>query len=78
MYLIIRDLAEAQYVCDYILHGGDKQEFLQKFSNATSQGMRGWLWMGMVHASSVLRHAAGTACLLLPALTLRHVYRFRP
>ena len=41
VYLIIRDLAEAQYVCDYILHGGDKQEFLQKFSNATSQGRPG-------------------------------------
>ena len=37
-YLIIRDLAEAQYVCDYILKGGDKPEFMDKFKNATSKG----------------------------------------
>ena len=29
-YLILRDLEEAEYVADYILHGGDKQEFLAK------------------------------------------------
>ena len=39
VYLIIRDLAEAQYVCDYILHGGSREEFLRKFSKAISQGM---------------------------------------
>ncbi|KAK9829477.1 hypothetical protein WJX72_006100 [[Myrmecia] bisecta] len=37
-YLIVRDLAEAQYVCDYILKGGDRAEFLEKFKNAISQG----------------------------------------
>ena len=29
-YLILRDLEEAEYVADYILRGGDKQEFLAK------------------------------------------------
>ncbi|GAB4817266.1 hypothetical protein N2152v2_004312 [Parachlorella kessleri] len=37
-YIVVKDLAEAQYVCDYILHGGDKQAFLKKFANAVSQG----------------------------------------
>lgn len=37
-YLIVRDEAEAQYVCDYIRHGGDRQEFLEKFANAVSPG----------------------------------------
>lgn len=36
-YLIVRDLEEAQYVVDYILNGGDKQEFLAKFSKAISK-----------------------------------------
>jgi hypothetical protein len=36
--LIVKDLKEAQYVCDYILHGGDRHEFLAKFQNAMSEG----------------------------------------
>ena len=37
-YLIVLNLKEAQYVCDYILNGGDRAEFLEKFSRAYSEG----------------------------------------
>src|SRR6266542_3925309 len=37
-YLVDYDLAETDYVCDYILNGGNKQEFLEKFKGATSTG----------------------------------------
>lgn len=37
-YLVVLNLKEAQYVCDYIVHGGDKEEFLDKFKNAHSEG----------------------------------------
>lgn len=37
-YLIVLNLAEAQYVCDYILNGDDRQEFMAKFSRACSAG----------------------------------------
>jgi 4-hydroxy-3-methylbut-2-enyl diphosphate reductase len=37
-YVVVKDLKEAQYVCDYILHGGDRAEFLNKFKNAMSDG----------------------------------------
>lgn len=37
-YLIVKDLKQAQYVCDYIMHGGDKAEFMAKFENAMSAG----------------------------------------
>ncbi|MDH6061583.1 4-hydroxy-3-methylbut-2-enyl diphosphate reductase [Chrysosporum bergii ANA360D] len=37
-YLIVLNLQEAQYVADYILNGGDRQEFLQKFARACSAG----------------------------------------
>ncbi len=37
-YLVVRDEEEAEYVCDYIRQGGDKEEFLQKFENAISPG----------------------------------------
>lgn len=37
-YLVVFNLAETDYVCDYILNGGDKQAFLEKFKGAYSQG----------------------------------------
>jgi 4-hydroxy-3-methylbut-2-enyl diphosphate reductase len=37
-YLVVLNMAEAEYVANYILHGGDRQEFLAKFSKATSAG----------------------------------------
>lgn len=37
-YLVVLNLAEAEYVCSYILHGGDRQEFLAKFRSACSAG----------------------------------------
>ncbi|MEO0867008.1 MAG: 4-hydroxy-3-methylbut-2-enyl diphosphate reductase, partial [Cyanobacteria bacterium J06642_11] len=37
-YLVVLNLDEAQYVADYILHGGDRTEFLTKFANAYSEG----------------------------------------
>lgn len=37
-YVIVKDMKEAQYVCDYILAGGDRTEFLTKFENAVSAG----------------------------------------
>src|SRR5205814_8350845 len=37
-YLVVYHLAETDYVCDYILNGGNKQEFLEKFAGAYSTG----------------------------------------
>jgi len=37
-YLVVYDLAETDYVCNYILNGGNKQEFLEQFKGAYSQG----------------------------------------
>jgi 4-hydroxy-3-methylbut-2-enyl diphosphate reductase len=37
-YLVVFTLAETDYVCDYIVHGGNKQEFLEKFKGAYSHG----------------------------------------
>jgi 4-hydroxy-3-methylbut-2-enyl diphosphate reductase len=37
-YLVVFTLAETDYVCDYIEHGGDKAAFLKKFEGAYSQG----------------------------------------
>lgn len=35
-YLVVRDEAEAEYVCHYIRHGGSRDEFMQKFRYAMS------------------------------------------
>jgi 4-hydroxy-3-methylbut-2-enyl diphosphate reductase len=37
-YLVVYTLAETDYVCDYIRHGGNKAEFLDKFKGAYSAG----------------------------------------
>lgn len=37
-YLIVLTLADTDYVCSYIRHGGNKQEFLERFKNAHSPG----------------------------------------
>ncbi len=37
-YLVVLTLADTDYVCDYIRHGGNKQAFLEKFSGAHSKG----------------------------------------
>ena len=37
-YLVVFDLAETDYVCDYILKGGDRNEFLERFKGAHSPG----------------------------------------
>ena len=37
-YLVVYNLAETDYVCNYIEHGGDRQEFLKKFEGAYSAG----------------------------------------
>lgn len=37
-YLIVLTLADTDYVCDYIRHGGDREAFLQRFAGAYSDG----------------------------------------
>ena len=37
-YLVVFTLAETDYVCRFILEGGDKTEFLEKFKGAYSEG----------------------------------------
>ena len=37
-YLVVLNMQEAEYVANYILNGGDKNEFMEKFSRACSSG----------------------------------------
>lgn len=37
-YLVVLNMQEAEYVCNYILNGGNRDEFLAKFSKACSAG----------------------------------------
>jgi 4-hydroxy-3-methylbut-2-en-1-yl diphosphate reductase len=37
-YLVVFNLAETDYVCNYIVQGGQKEEFLEKFKGAYSSG----------------------------------------
>lgn len=37
-YICVKDIQEAEKVVDYILNGGDKEEFMKYFENAVSEG----------------------------------------
>jgi 4-hydroxy-3-methylbut-2-enyl diphosphate reductase len=37
-YLVVRNKDEARYVCDFIVNGGDRGEFLHRFEHAVSEG----------------------------------------
>jgi 4-hydroxy-3-methylbut-2-enyl diphosphate reductase len=57
-YLVVFDLNETDYVCDYILRGGDKEEFLTKFKGAHSPGFdpdRHLLAVGVANQTTMLR-----------------------
>ncbi|GAB4544150.1 MAG: 4-hydroxy-3-methylbut-2-enyl diphosphate reductase [Pleurocapsa sp.] len=57
-YLVVLNLAQAQYVVNYILNGGDKQEFLAKFKNACSEGFdpdRDLIRLGIANQTTMLK-----------------------
>ena len=57
-YLVVYNLAETDYVCNYILHGGDKQEYLERFKGAFSTGFDPELHLqavGVANQTTMLR-----------------------
>ena len=57
-YLVVLNLAEAEYVADYILNGGDRDEFLAKFANAYSTGFdpdRDLINIGVANQTTMLK-----------------------
>jgi 4-hydroxy-3-methylbut-2-enyl diphosphate reductase len=57
-YLVVFNLAETDYVCSYILHGGNKQTFLEKFKGAYSEGFDPELHLqavGVANQTTMLR-----------------------
>lgn len=57
-YLVVLNLEQAQYVCNYILNGGDRDEFMAKFSKACSEGFdpdRDLLRVGIANQTTMLK-----------------------
>jgi 4-hydroxy-3-methylbut-2-enyl diphosphate reductase len=57
-YLVVYNLDETDYVCNYILNGGGKQEFLEKFKGAYSTGFDPELHLdtvGVANQTTMLR-----------------------
>ena len=57
-YLVVFDLKETDYVCNYILNGGNKTEFLEKFKGAYSGGFDPELHLkavGVANQTTMLR-----------------------
>jgi 4-hydroxy-3-methylbut-2-en-1-yl diphosphate reductase len=56
-YLVVLDRAEADFVCDYIRHGGDRDAFLARFAHAVSPGFdpdRDLLRVGLANQTTML------------------------
>lgn len=47
-YLVVFTLADTDYVCNYILNGGNKAEFLKRFEGAHSEGFDPDLHLGAI------------------------------
>jgi 4-hydroxy-3-methylbut-2-en-1-yl diphosphate reductase len=57
-YLVVFTLAETDYVCDYIVNGGNKEAFLEKFKGACSPGFNPDLHLqaiGVANQTTMLR-----------------------
>jgi 4-hydroxy-3-methylbut-2-enyl diphosphate reductase len=57
-YLVVLTLEEADVVCDYIVHGGDKAAFLERFKGAHSDGFdpdRHLQRIGVANQTTMLR-----------------------
>lgn len=57
-YLVVLNLPETDYVCEYIRQGGEKEEFLQKFAGAHSPGFdpeRDLASIGVANQTTMLR-----------------------
>lgn len=73
-YLIVRDLEEARYVCDFILNGGDRAEFLEKFKKAVSAGFdpdTDLVRVGLANQTTMLRDETTAIGKLLEATQMR-------
>jgi len=68
-YLVVLNLAEAEYVADYILNGGDRNEFMAKFSRACSDGLDPDLeQIGIANQTTMLRAKPSRLASCLSAL----------
>src|SRR6266446_4532998 len=57
-YLVVLNLPETDYVCNYIRHGGSKEEFLAKFAGSHSPGFdpdRDLASVGVANQTTMLR-----------------------
>ncbi|MGJ3251715.1 MAG: 4-hydroxy-3-methylbut-2-enyl diphosphate reductase [Elainellaceae cyanobacterium] len=57
-YLVVLNMQEAEYVCDYILNGGDRDEFMAKFGHACSDGFdpdKDLVHLGIANQTTMLK-----------------------
>ena len=75
-YLVVYNLAETDYVCNYILKGGSRQEFWEKFKGAYSHGFDPDVHLqavGVANQTTMLRgETEEVQCRLRAAMIRKH------
>ena len=75
-YLVVRNRDETAWVCDYVVNGGDRSEFLVRFGRATSRGFdpdRHLERVGLANQTTMIRsESLEVAEMFRRALTERH------
>jgi len=75
-YLVVYNLEETDYVCHYILQGGDRREFLEKFKGAYSPGFdpdQHLQAVGVANQTTMLRgETEEVQCRIRAAMEQRH------
>ena len=79
-YLVVLNLEQAEYVTNYILHGGNRQEFLTKFKNTYSEGFdpdRDLEKVGIANQTTMLKSETEQIGKLLEQTMLKKVWTNR-
>jgi 4-hydroxy-3-methylbut-2-enyl diphosphate reductase len=77
-YLVVRDMAEAEFVAGFIEHGGDAGSFMARFANKTSPGFDPDVHLGRLGCANQTTMLAGESLEIAEVMRRALLRRFGP